>query len=145
MVLDWARQTLSQRTLRRSAEIANKSQLLLEQILESLPSVAWAQGGRSGRLFFPGYANFVERAFVAGVFFGDALGHGLHALEAAAGIEIHALFAGVQFEAALRTFASGRSSLQHRAALGAARDCVGAGQIDGPGTERVVPLRRGRT
>ena len=77
--------------------------LLFEQVFERLAGIVGAQAGGRGGLFFAGHADFEEGAIVAGIFFGDALFDGLHALEAAAGIEIHALLARMQFEAALGT------------------------------------------
>ena len=84
--------------------------LLLKQVFKCLSGVGGARGGRSGGLFLSRHADFIKRAIVAGVFLGDALFDRLHAFKAAAGIEIHALFARVQLEAALGT-ETGRGDL----------------------------------
>ena len=68
-----------------------------------------------------GHADFEAVAFVAHVFLSDSRGHRLHAFKPASGIEERALLAGMQFEAALRTLPVGRETLQHGAALSAAR------------------------
>ena len=49
---------------------------------------------------------FKGRAVIARVFFRDALLHRLHAFEAAARIEIRALFTGVQFKPTFRALPS---------------------------------------
>src|ERR1700723_99394 len=118
--------------------------LLLEQILERLAGVVGAHADRRGRFFFAGHANFVERAIVARVFFGDSLFDGLHALKTASGIEIHALLAGVEFEGALGTETGGRDGLQHGAALRAAGDGASARHVHGLWTHAVVASRRGQ-
>src|SRR5580692_4553958 len=104
--------------------------LLFEEILECLAGVVGAQAGWGGGFLFAGDADFVERAVVARIFLGHALFHRLHALEAASGIEIHALLAGMEFEAALRAKTRWRDRLEDRATLGAARDGAGAGHVD---------------
>ena len=87
--------------------------LLLEEVVEGAAGVVGARRtcgerrgrrlGRGGRgVLFDRGAKFVERAIVAHVFARDALGHGLHALEARGAIEIAALLAGVQIEGAAR-------------------------------------------
>jgi hypothetical protein len=92
--------------------------LFFEEILELLPCIAGARsafrrgrrachGGRGRGIFFDGGAKFVERAIVPLIFLRDPLGNGLHAFESRGRIEIRALFAGVQFEAAARTLALG--------------------------------------
>jgi hypothetical protein len=117
--------------------------LLFEQVFERLAGIVGAQAGGRGGLFFAGHADFEEGAIVAGIFFGDALFDGLHALEAAAGIEIHALLARVQFEAALGAESGWRNCLQHGAALGAAGDGAGPGHVHGLRSHAVVaPGRR---
>ena len=92
----------------------------LEQILKRLSRVAGPQAGGRGRFLLPRDADFVERAFVASVLSLDSLRNWLHALEAASRIEVGALFARVQFKAALGTKSCWRYFLQDRAALRAA-------------------------
>jgi hypothetical protein len=118
------------------------SGLLLEQIFERLAGVVGAQAGGRGRLFFAGHADFEEGAIIADIFFRDALFDRLHTLEAAAGIEIHALLAGMQFEAALGAETGWRNCLQHGAALGTAGNGAGAGHVHGLGAQAVVASGR---
>ncbi len=87
------------------------------------------------------HTNLIEGAVVARIFFFDAHRHGLHALEAASGIEIRALLAGVKFEAALGTKSGWRHSLQNRAALGTARDSARSRQVDRLRAHAVVAAR----
>jgi hypothetical protein len=94
--------------------------LLLEQIFECLPRVIGAQVGWCRGFFLPDDADFEEGALVARIFLPHAFLYWLHALEAASGIEIHALLAGMQFEAALGTKARRGDGLQHGATLRAA-------------------------
>jgi|HubBroStandDraft_5_1064220.scaffolds.fasta_scaffold09547_3 hypothetical protein len=112
--------------------------LLFEEILECLAGVVGAQAGWGGGFLFAGDADFVERAVVARIFLGYALGDRLHALEAASGIEIHALLAGMEFEAALGAKAGRWDCLQHGAALGAAGNGASAGHVYGLWTHAVV-------
>jgi hypothetical protein len=118
---------------------------LLKQILERLPCVVRSCDGGCRCFFLPCHSHFVELAIVPCIFAWDSNRDRLHALEAAARIEVSALLAGVQFEAALGTLAGCWHSLQHGAALGAARDGVRAGQIDGTRTESIVSLCGGWT
>ncbi len=121
-----------------------KPDSFLEQILKRLPCIVRTGDGWRRCLLLPRNPHFVKLAIVARIFARDSNRDRLHALEAAAGIKIRALLAGVKFEGALGALAGWRHSLQHRAALGAARDGVGAGQIDGTRTESIVPLCRRR-
>jgi hypothetical protein len=88
----------------------------------------WGAPWPGWRSLFPGSRGF-HRA-------DNSYGDGLHAFEAAAGIEIRALLAGMQFEAALGTFVSRRSD-EYGAALGATRNRARPGQIDRLRTKRV--------
>jgi len=121
--------------------------LLLEQILKRMPRVAGAhaaQAGGSGGLLLTRNADLKECAIVAHIFFFDALRNRLHALEAAAGIEIIALLAGVQLESALRTNPRRRHPLQHRATLRAARHRMRSRQVHRTRAERIIPFCRRR-
>jgi hypothetical protein len=130
--------------LRASAPKGPGPPSLLEQILKRLPRIVGPQGGWSGGFLLAGDTKFVERAIVAHVFLLHALGDRSHALEAAAGIEVRALLAGVQFETALGTKARGRHPLQDRAALRTSRDGMGSRQIYRSRSEGIVSLRRRR-
>jgi len=69
----------------------------------------------------------------------NSLRDGLSALEAAGGIEVGALFTGMQFEATLRTLAEGLGQdLQNRTALRAAGDVAAPRHLDGPRAERIL-------
>jgi len=92
----------------------------------NLRSSGRGDGGRRRILFHCG-AKRIERAVIARVFLGDTLGNRLRALKLRAGIEIHALLAGMQLETATRAGALGvETGLQHGAAVRAARACDGA-------------------
>ncbi len=84
---------------------------LLEQILEGLPCIHGTGLRRRGRFLLHPHTHRVEGAIVTCIFFGDACGYRLAALESARRIKIRALFAGVQLEATLWTFAD---RLRHR-------------------------------
>jgi len=120
-----------------------ESYLLLEQILKRLPRIAGPLAGRCGRFLFPRHADFKQRAIVSRVLLGNPFLDRLHALESAARIEIHALLAGVQFETTLRTLPACRQSLQHRAALCAARHGTSAWHIHRARSKCIVSFWRG--
>ena len=92
--------------------------LLLEEILEGGARVHWLGGSWRGGFLFYANSHGKECAFIALVLARDSLGDGLGAFEAAGGIEVRTLAAGVEFEAALRTLPNrlGDRS-QQRAAL----------------------------
>src|SRR5580704_17683906 len=95
--------------------------LFLEEILERRTRVHGASGAGRGGFFFDPNPHGKKSALIALIFARDSLGDGLGAFEAAGSIEVRTLAAGVQFEAALRTFShrfSDRS--QQSAALRAA-------------------------
>jgi|SRR5580700_5528267 len=119
--------------------------LLLEKIFEGLAGVIGAQGGWGGCFFFPGHADFVKGAAITGIFLGHTLGHRLHALEALAGIEIHALLAGVEFESALGAEAGRRNGLEHGSALRAPRYGTGAWHVHRFRTHAVIVFRSRRS
>ena len=118
--------------------------LFLKQILKCSPRVVRLQTSRCRRFLLTRHANLVQRAIIARIFFRDPLFNGLHALEAAAGIEIGALLARVQLETAFGTLALARTrpSLQDRSALRTTRDRARPRQIHRPRTQCVVPTRR---
>lgn len=77
--------------------------LLLEKILEGGAGIHGPGGGWRGGFLFYADSHGKECAWIALVLARDSLGDGLGAFEAAGSIEICALAAGVEFEAALRT------------------------------------------
>ena len=77
--------------------------LLLEQILKRLPRIVGASHAFAGRLFLERNAHGIKRAVILFVFRRDPLWDWLVAFETAGGIEVLALFAGVQIESAFRT------------------------------------------
>ncbi len=116
--------------------------LVFEQIVEGGAGVVWALTAFAGGFFFDHHTDRIEGAVVAFVFGRDAGGDGLIALEAAGGIEVFALFAGMEIESALGALAEGIGEiLQERAALGAARDSARTGHVDGARTESILALR----
>jgi hypothetical protein len=118
--------------------------LLLKQVLKRLPRIIRPRRGRGGRFFLPRHAHFVKLAIVARILARDAHRDGLHAFEAASRIEVGALLARMQFEAALGTLPGRRHALQHRPTLRAARNSMCSRQIDRARAESIVPLRRRR-
>src|SRR5580658_2171360 len=86
--------------------------LLLEEVFEGGAGVVGFRCGRRGRsvrgvgdgrrIFLHGHAKFEKRAVVLGVFFRNAFGNRLRALELFSGIEVDALLAGMQLEIAAR-------------------------------------------
>ena len=118
--------------------------LLLKQILKRRPRIVGLQTRRCGRFLFTRHANLVQRAVIARILFRDPFFDRLHALEAAAGIEVRALLAGVQFESALRALPFPRAcrTLQHRSALRAPRHRPCTRQVHRPRSQRVVPTWR---
>jgi hypothetical protein len=92
--------------------------LLLEEILEGGARIHGPGGGWRGGFLFYANSHGKECAFVALVLARDSLGYGLGAFEAAGSIEVSALTAGVEFEAAFRTLPDGLGDRsQQRAAL----------------------------
>lgn len=75
--------------------------LLFKKILKRLPGIARLSTHRRRGFFFCRHPNCVKRAVVLYILPGDALRYRLHALEPARRIEVHTLFAGVQFKPAL--------------------------------------------
>src|ERR1700683_2592464 len=105
-----------------------------------MPRIAGTCSSRRGRFLLPRHSHLVKLAIVARIFARNSHWDGLHALEAAAGIEVGALLAGVQFKTALGAPAGRRHSLQHRATLRAAGNSMRSRQIDWARAEGVVPL-----
>jgi hypothetical protein len=103
--------------------------LFLEQILEGRTRIMGTQAGGSGGFFLVSHTDFEDGAFVAHIFLSNPQRNRLHAFEPAPRIEKRALFAGMQFEATLWTFALSRDALQHSPALRAARHCSGSWKI----------------
>ncbi len=118
--------------------------LFLKQIFKRCPRIVGLQTLRCRRFLFAGHTNLVQRTVIAGILFRDPLFDRLHALEAAAGIEIRALFARMQFEPALRTLALPRTcrTLQHRSTLRAARHRPRTRQVHRPRSQRMIPTGR---
>ena len=79
---------------------ARGSQLLLKQILERCPRIVGLLRDLARRFLLQPHAHGKERAVISFVFGKDSFRDGLIALKLAGGIEVLALFAGVQFEAA---------------------------------------------
>ncbi len=79
------------------------ARLLLEQILKRLPRIVGTGHAFAGRLFFERNTHGIKRAVILLVFGRDPLRNRLVAFETAGGIEVLALFAGVQIESAFRT------------------------------------------
>ncbi|PYV57720.1 MAG: hypothetical protein DMG97_13895 [Acidobacteria bacterium] len=81
--------------------------LILKQIVEG-PSRGVGARRHSGRsLLLHSHTDRIEPAFIADIFPGNSFRNPLHALEATGGIEVAALFAGVEFEAALWALSQG--------------------------------------
>jgi hypothetical protein len=117
--------------------------LLLEQILKRLASIHGSCLGRGGSLFLHPHADGKEGAVVAGVLARNPLLHRLAALEPGGRFEVATLFAGVQFESALRAFSQRLAQRgQQGPALGATRYCGGRWHIQGPRTEGIVAAGR---
>ena len=116
--------------------------LLLEQRIKRGPSILRPRRNRSRSLFLPRHPNLIKLTIIALIFFPHALLHRLHALKPAARIEIHALLAGMQVEPTLGTAPFHSKSLQHIAALRAARNFPRPRQIHRLRPQRMVPLRR---
>ena len=98
--------------------------------------------------FSTDHTHFVEGALIGLIFGKEALGDRLGAVEAAGGVEVGALFAGMQFETTLCTFSGGIGLfLQDISALGTAGNRAPAGHLNGSGAEsllagRSLPLLR---
>jgi len=110
--------------------------LFLEEIFECLARVggtmgipiARRRGSRRGRrrrcVFFHGCPERIKRAVVPRILLRNAVRNLLRAFETSAGIEIHALFAGMQFKFAAGALRTGvEALLQHSAAIRAACKC----------------------
>src|SRR5262249_34997599 len=77
---------------------------------------------RRCRILFHGRAEFVEGTVVSRILFRDALGDGLGALKPRAGVEVNALLAAMELEAATRALAVRiEARQQNGAAIRAAR------------------------
>ena len=100
--------------------------LLLKEIVEGSAGVVAGTGSGAGRgLLLHPHADGIKLALVARIFPGDSFCYRLHAFEAAGRVEVGALFAGVQFESALRTSPHRLGDCsQQGSALGAAGDRV---------------------
>ena len=97
--------------------------LLLEEILEGRARIHGTRRTRRGSFLFDPDPHGIKRTLIALVFTGNPLRDGLGAFEPARSIEISALPAGMQFEAALRTFSDRlRYRRQQGSALRAARN-----------------------
>src|SRR5208282_1022421 len=115
---------------------------VFEQIVEGGAGVVWPLSGFARGFFFDHDADGIKLAVVALVFGRDAGGDGLIAFEAAGGIEVLTLFAGVQIEAALGTLAEGSGQiLKQGAALGTAGDGARSRHVDGARAESIFSLR----
>jgi hypothetical protein len=112
--------------------------LLLEQIIESLPCVfGFASSGRS--FAFDTFLRFKKRALIARILSQDARGDWLSAFKANGRIEKGALLAGVKVRFALGTLTVELNLEGHdRAAQSAAKHLMKAGHR--PGTEFLGPL-----
>jgi hypothetical protein len=120
---------------------APRAFLLLEQVIERRPRIVGSRARRRRCFLLARHPHFIRRTLVPRVLLRHSLLDRLHALEAAAGIEIHALLARMQFKSALRTPPVRRHSLQHRAALGASRNRSRPRHIHRPRAKRVIALR----
>ena len=101
--------------------------------------------GRGCGIFLDRGAELVELAVVAGVLGSDAFGDGLRALELRGRIEEAALFATVELEAALGTFAVGiEAGVQNGATVGAASAGDGADHARGARAELIGVARSAR-
>ena len=104
--------------------------LLLEEILEGGSGIHGPGGTWGGGFLFYPDAHGIKRTLIALVLAGDSLGDGLGAFETAGSIEIGALAAGVQFEAALWALSDWLGyRCQQSAALRAARNRMRAGHL----------------
>ena len=107
------------------ARAGRQAVLLLKKILEGFARIFGPSGARGRGLFLHSHAHGIERTLIALVLAGDALRDGLTTFEAAGGIEIGALPAGVQLEAAFWAVAGWLGSGgQQGSALSAPRNCV---------------------
>jgi len=117
----------------------SKAALFLEEILECFARVLRPGGGGSRSLFLHSHPHGIERTLIAFVLPRDPLRDGLAAFEPAGSIEICALAAGVQFEAALRATSGWLgSSWQQSSALGAARDGVRSRHVHRTRAKRIL-------
>jgi hypothetical protein len=82
-------------------------QLVLEQIIKGRAGVVRALAAFARGFFFDHYPNGIKRAVIELVFRRDSGWNRLVAFKAAGGIEVFALFAGVQSETALGTLSDG--------------------------------------
>lgn len=115
---------------------------LLEQILKCRSRIVGLQTRRRRRFLFTSDTNLEQLAGISLVLLGDPLLHGLHALKAAARIEVCALLARVQFKPALQTFPIGRHALEYGPTLRTARHGTSPRQIHRSWSQCVIPLRR---
>jgi hypothetical protein len=82
-------------------------QLVFEQIIKRRAGVVRALTAFAGCFFLDHYSDGIKRAVVELVFGRDSGGNRLVTLKAAGGIEVFALFAGVQSETALWALSDG--------------------------------------
>jgi len=116
--------------------------LVFEQVVKRGARVIRTLAAFTGCFFFDHHANGIQRAVVALIFGRDSGGNGLIAFEAARGIEVFALFAGVEIESTLRTLRDRVGQiLQQRAALRATRDGARSWHVDGARPEGVLFFR----
>jgi hypothetical protein len=112
------------------------SSLLLEEILEGGSRIHGPRRTRGRSFLFHPDAHGIKSTLIALVFPGDPLRNGLRAFKPTGGVEISALPAGVQFEAALRAFSDWlRYGRQQGAALRAARNRMRARHLQRPRTK----------
>ena len=111
---------LRRRLAQWQATLATHFSLFFEKILKRSARIRGTLAA-AGSFFLDGDAHRVEGAVVALVFGRNPLFNRLIAFETAGGIEVLALLAGVQFEAAFRTLAHRLGKcLKHSPALRAA-------------------------
>ncbi len=118
---------------------------VFEQIIKRGARIIRTLAAFARGLFFYHHSDGIDRAVVLLILGRDSRGDGLIAFEAAGGIEMFALFAGVEIESALRTLADGIGEiLQQRSAFRAARDGARARHVDRPRSKGVFFFRSGR-
>lgn len=113
---------------------------IFEQTVESLAGSVGPGGHSSRSLLLHAHADRIEPAFVAGIFLGNSFRDRLRAFESARRIEVGALFAGVEFEAAFGASTEWLRPLsEQRAALGTAGNRVSPWHLHRAWPEGVLP------